>query len=309
MDVCVDVIFDRKVRMITLRDLRFGIELECGGIPRERAAQAIHAVVGGRLVSGTVHARDGRMWKVVHDGSLTGWPSEWRCELVSPILTYCDLEELQQVVRALRHTGAKVDQCCGIHIHVDASLFDGRQLAKLARLTYQQEPLIYAALGISAERAARYAKPTDPDFIQRLARRHPQSQADVRRLWYGCQVMHPARHQATRYRGVNFHAVFTKGTVEFRYFESSLHAGKVKAYIQFVLAVAAKALNARAATSRQRVYDPASAKYDWRVFLLRLGLIGDEFKTARKFLLSLMPGDAAFKYGRPPLCREKDHVK
>jgi hypothetical protein len=30
-----------------------------------------------------------------------------------------------------------------------------------------------------------------------------------------------------------------------------------------------------------------------------LGLNGPEFKTARKFLLAAMPGDAAFKNGRP----------
>ncbi len=41
------------------------------------------------------------------------------------------------------------------------------------------------------------------------------------------------------------------------------------------------------------MFDSVSAKYDFRTFLLRLGLIGDEFKTARKHLLAAMPGDAA----------------
>ena len=286
--------------MITLRELRFGIEIECGGIPREAAARAIQSVLGGYLAGCTVHASDGRLWKVVHDASLTGWVQDLRCEVVSPILRYADLDTLQHVIRAMRFAGAKVDQHCGIHIHVDASHFDSRHLAILARLTFQQEPLIYAALGISAARAARYAKPTDPAFIRRLEQRRPQTMDALNRLWYGRSVTHPPHSHATRYRGVNFHAIWDKGTVEFRYFESTLHAGKVKGYIQFVLAVAAKALNARAATSRQRTFDPTGAKYCWRCFLLRLGLIGDEFKTARKFLLALMPGDAAFRNGRPP---------
>jgi hypothetical protein len=43
------------------------------------------------------------------------------------------------------------------------------------------------------------------------------------------------------------------------------------------------------------------------VFLLRLGLIGDEFKTARKHLLAPLPGDSAFKRGRPaPVPPKKD---
>ena len=56
-----------------------------------------------------------------------------------------------------------------------------------------------------------------------------------------------------------------------------------------------KAVNARAASSRKRQFNPESAKYDLRVLLLRLGMIGEEFKTARQHLLANMPGDAAFK--------------
>jgi len=74
----------------------------------------------------------------------------------------------------------------------------------------------------------------------------------------------------------------------------------VKAAIQFGMALFVKALNTQAASAKKRKYDPASAKYDFRVFLISaLGMNGDEFKTARKHLLLLMPGDAAFKYGRP----------
>ena len=98
---------------------------------------------------------------------------------------------------------------------------------------------------------------------------------------------------------MNLHNVWYRGTVEFRWFEATLHAGKVKAYIQLVLAVATKALNGRAASSRKRRFDPRSARYDFRVFLLHLELIGDEFKTARKHLLAALPGDSAFRLGRP----------
>ncbi len=66
-----------------------------------------------------------------------------------------------------------------------------------------------------------------------------------------------------------------------------------------MLAVATKALNGRAASSRKRRFDPRSARYDFRVFLLHLELIGDEFKTARKHLLAALPGDSAFRLGRP----------
>lgn len=73
--------------------------------------------------------------------------------------------------------------------------------------------------------------------------------------------------------------------------------------------MAARALSGRSASSCKRQYDPQSARYDFRVFLLRLGLIGDEFKTARKHVLAALPGDSAFKRGRPkPVAKPASHV-
>ena len=69
---------------------------------------------------------------------------------------------------------------------------------------------------------------------------------------------------------------------------------------QLCLAIAAKAKTAAcASTKNQRPYNPASAKYDLRVFLLRLGLIGPEFKNTRMHLMKRMPGSSAWKNGRP----------
>ncbi len=293
---------------MNLQDLRFGIEIETVGQPRGEVAQAIQMVVGGTITSEPygyngkayyVTDLQGRKWSVVHDGSLTSVPAHLRAEVVSPVLTYADLEQLQQVVRSIRTMRAKVDAKCGIHIHVDAAPFDAKQLCNLAKLVYKQEPLILHALGISAERLSHFTKPIDPIFIARLEQHRPKTKDEINVLWYGHANHNPTHYDSTRYHGVNLHNVWYRGTVEFRWFEATLHAGKVKSYIQLCLAIAAKALNARSAASAKRAFDPASAKYDFRVFLLRLGMIGDEFKTARKFLLEPMPGNAAWKRGRP----------
>ena len=111
----------------------------------------------------------------------------------------------------------------------------------------------------------------------------------MNRIWYGYHNNQPQHYDNTRYHGVNLHNVWYRGTVEFRWFESTIHAGKIKAYLQFCLGIAAKALNGRAASSRKRDFDPQCAKYDFRVFLLHLGLIGNEFKTARLHLMKNMP--------------------
>ena len=92
---------------------------------------------------------------------------------------------------------------------------------------------------------------------------------------------------------LNLHSVFSKGTVEFRLFNSTLHAGKVKAYIQLCLAISHQALVQKCATQR-RTKSP-NEKYTFRTWLLRLGLIGDEFKTARQHLLQNLDGNIAWR--------------
>ena len=101
--------------------------------------------------------------------------------------------------------------------------------------------------------------------------------------------------QHNRYHGLNLNSLFFRGTLEFRYFNGTLHAGEVKAYVQLVLAIAAKALCSKAASSKRREFNPATAKYDFRVVLLHLGLIGEEFKTARLHLTKKLAGSAAWK--------------
>lgn len=151
------------------------------------------------------------------------------------------------------------------------------------------------ALGISDVRRARWCRGVDADFLAKIEKDRPSSLEEMNRAWYGYHNNSPHHYDSTRYRGVNLHNVWFRGTVEYRWFESTLHAGKVKAYIQFALALSAKAINARASSSRRRDFNPATAKYDFRVFLLKLGLIGDEFKTARLHLLARLNGSAAWK--------------
>jgi len=292
-----------------MRDLKFGIEIETIKRSRQAVAEAIRGVVGGTVRhSGVPASHDpwevtderGRIWKVVSDGSLVSVPDHLRAEVVSPVLGYADIPELQEVVRAVRDlAGARVDQHCGIHIHVGAGPFDTQALVRLAKTTYAQEPLIIRALGLTGTRLQRYCRPTREEFIRGIERRKPRTRDQLGLLWYGYRNSNPIRYDQTRYHLLNLHSVWYRGTIEIRAFDGTLHAGRIKGYIQFCLAMAARAINTRAASSRQRRANGHSDKYDFRVFLLRLGLIGDEFKSCRKHLLANLGGSAAWKHGRP----------
>ncbi|MFI5246537.1 MAG: amidoligase family protein [Gemmatimonadales bacterium] len=182
-----------------------------------------------------------------------------------------------------------------IHVHVGAEQFDARTLTNLVKIVHKQERLIEQALGISAQRLARFCQPIDQDFMHRLETQRPASIAALSAAWYGSANVRPERYSSTRYRLLNLNSYFFRGSVELRAFEGTLHAGEIKAYVQFSLALAAKALRATSASSKRRDVDSAGTKYQMRVFLLGLGLVGDEFKTARQHLTKRLAGSSAWK--------------
>jgi len=96
-----------------MKTLNFGIEIELTGITRNTAAKIIAAYFvtsetyheGGTYDTYTAKDRRGRTWKAMFDSSIraekkNGEPAGdlYKTEVVSPILTYDDIEDLQEVV-------------------------------------------------------------------------------------------------------------------------------------------------------------------------------------------------------------------
>ena len=111
----------------------FGIEIEFTGITRNEAAKVVAEHLNGTVRNvGTYYdaknitAPDGRVWKIMSDGSINcqrrqnrqriSASGEYSVELVSPILSYReDIQTLQELVRQLRKAGAFANTSCGIH--------------------------------------------------------------------------------------------------------------------------------------------------------------------------------------------------
>ena len=276
------------------------------GITRSAAAKVIANYfgttathVGGTYDTYTVPDTDDRRWKVVSDSSIRRQARGGReasrfhsVEVVSPICKYEDIETVQELVRQLRHAGAMVNDSCGIHIHVDASRHDARTLRNIVNIMASKEDLLYKALRVQIDRQY-YCQKADLRFLDDVNLKHPKSMEELERLWYNGDSRRYAHYDQTRYHALNLHSVFGKGTIEFRMFNSTLHAGEVKSYIQLCLAISHQALTQKCA-SRNRTQSE-NEKYTFRTWLLRLGLIGDEFKTARQHLLKNLDGNIAWK--------------
>lgn len=302
-----------------IKSQTIGVEVEMNNITRQRAARIAAKYFGtnrsqytdDRNGYKTWSAWDaqGREWKFQRDISIHGNDNE-KCELVTPILSYTDIETLQELVRRLRKEGAKSDATrgCGVHIHIGANGQTAQTLRNLANIMASHERLLASALKLDNYRMTTYCKVVDERFLRELNSKRPTTMAQLADVWYGSQGENRGRsnhYNSSRYHMLNLHATFTKGTIEFRLFQfdaptaerkGGLHAGQLKSYIQLCLALSALAKNAKSASPRpQQTENP---KYAMRTWLLRLGFIGDEFKTARETFTKRLDGDSSFRRER-----------
>lgn len=210
-----------------------GVEVEMNNITRPTAAKLAAEFFGTGRYEDTARRNgyytwsawdaNGREWKFQKDVSISGPDSE-KCEMVTPILTYDDMETLQELIRKLRKAGAKSDASrgCGVHIHIGAQGHTPQTLRNLANIMASHEDLLAQALNLDAYRIARYCRTVDPIFLAQLNRKKPQTMAQLADIWYTSQDASWGRDQHyndSRYHMLNLHATFTKGTIEFRLFQ------------------------------------------------------------------------------------------
>ena len=298
--------------MTTIQNQNFGVEIELTGITRQAAAAVIANYYGtSTSYIGTYYntygALDtkGRTWKCMSDGSilcqrkvngqLVNAGTEYSCEVVTPILQYDDIADLQNIVRALVRQGAIANSSCGIHVHVDGANHTPDSLVRLMGFAVGRQDLFYEALQIG-DRANHWCRKMNPNLLNAMKAVPYKTKSNLEHIWYGTAndgyhggIDH-SHYNTTRYHGINLHAFFTKGTVEFRLFNGTTHAGKIKAYVQFCLAISAWAINTEG--QNQHFQSTANMTQERKAQLMdsvlrnRLGMKGEEFATARFHLTS-----------------------
>lgn len=92
--------------------------------------------------------------------------------------------------------------------------------------------------------------------------------------------------------------VITDTTIRFPWF--TLHGidGEADAYNRLVTAMCKMAKEQKRVVAKERATD--NEKFAMRLFLIRLGFIGDEYKTARKILMRNLTGNSSWRSGHRP---------
>ena len=310
---------------IGIKDQCFGVEVEMTGITRQQAAEALAEYFGTRAVhfgraydTWKVRDREGKEWKLMSDSSIlaemrtdSGYKMisdeddarPYRVEMVTPKLTYAELPKLQECVRRVQKTGAKVNSSCGIHVHVDASNHNRQSLKNLIGIMYSIEDILFKALQVNEERAAQWCRKVREPMLRQARTLSSDETPDLTQLeniWYeGFEDDGRDRHDhynRSRYYALNLHSTFYRGTVEFRCFNSTLDPGCVAAYANLCLAISSQAIAQRSTVMRKTQSE--NELFTFRVWLVRLGLNGQEFKDTRDHLLAHLEGDRAWRHDK-----------
>ena len=303
-----------RIQIENMKSQTYGVEVEMNNITRENAAKRAatffgtgrYEYTGSRNGYETWSAWDeqGREWKFQKDVSIAGPDSE-KCELVTPVLTYTDMEFLQGLIRELRHAGAKSSPSrgCGVHIHIGSDGHTPQTIRNLVNLMASHEDQLTKAIEIGSYRQSRYCQTVDPAFLQRINSRKPKTNEELARCWYNGPT-ETAHYSHTRYRMLNLHSYFNRyHTIEFRCFnfdeesdkrKGGLHAGQLKSMIQLCMAMSQLAKQLRTASPKKQQTE--NEAYAFRCWMLRLGFIGDEFKTARDYFMRNFEGNSAWRH-------------
>ena len=196
---------------------KFGIEIEAYNCTREKLASELRAAGINVAVEGYNHTTRNH-WKLVTDSSLTGNNT---FELVSPVLEgEAGLKELEKVCWVLEFCDVKVNDSCGLHIHMDAADFDLQTWKNLA-LSYKHLERVIDSFMPQSRRQNYYCKGLSS--ISAVDIQAAQSINDLQ-----------AAFGNNRYRKVNLEAYARHRTVEFRQHSGTTNFTKMENWVRFL---------------------------------------------------------------------------
>lgn len=195
---------------------RFGIEIEAYNCDKHRLAQELRDAGVDVAVEGYNHHTSDH-WKLVTDGSLTGNNT---FELVSPVLEgEAGLQQLQKVCWVLDFCNVKVNNSCGLHIHMDAADFTIETWRNLAMTYRRLEPVIDSFMP-DTRRNNRYCK-----CLTGISERSIMEAQNIMQL--------RSAFRNDRYHKLNLEAYARHRTVEFRQHSGTTNFTKMENWIRF----------------------------------------------------------------------------
>jgi hypothetical protein len=228
--------------MTSAKDYTYGIELEC--LVKTETVNRTNLRIGSYHHGIQVPFLP-RGWKAERDASIRTPQGYQACEIVSPVLKGEEgILEVIAVLKKLNELGFKVNETCGVHIHVGYNSDWGADvLARLISTTSYLEKGLFAITGTKKRERGTYCKGI---------RKHGDAPKAK-------EKMNP-----DRYNSLNITNLANRNsrqqTVEFRVFSGSLNEVKIVGWIQTCLGIVERAVNSK----RTPKWEPNAPSGGWK---------------------------------------------
>ncbi|MDT8716987.1 virulence-related protein [Clostridium sp. 19966] len=184
--------------------------------------------------------------------------------------------QVQEEKNVIEENTEAEPQIISADISVPIAGHTGISLRNLVNMIYSKHELIQKSLGIEENIVAE-------EFIKEINEAKISNIDDFQKAIAGKESC------------IQIEFNFEEQKISFNFIKAKVE--NITAYTQFI-----ELLNQNAKTLKHasaKVSSTDNPKFTFRVFLIRLGMIGDEYKIARKILLGKLEGNAAFRHGKP----------
>ena len=97
--------------------------------------------------------------------------------------------------------------------------------------------------------------------------------------------------------------LLTDSTIQFPWIHGEIDGDAAKAYAQLIVSLCEAAKRKKRVTAG--VVEPENPRFQLRVFLVSLGMIGREYAKIRQLMIKSLPGESGWRYGKPKKAGEK----
>ena len=222
---------------------KFGVEIELGNeVPKRKIKRYITKVAYNPVkCSGWTTSNNNQYWHLKDDATCgkDGWDGSRGFELASFVASgWIDLLEVERVVDAVQHSGAKVNKNCGVHVHVDVADFSKQDIAVLLANWLKIELRMLHAVPRRRAASEGFSKPLMHSTSFYLERDHRYSPDDLWALFMPSDGNPYALDRAVTLNFTNYLKSLAWGrhwdrkTVEFRWPEGTTSGVDVKNWVR-----------------------------------------------------------------------------
>lgn len=221
-------------------DLTYGVEIECG-IDHRLCPNLRIGGHGCGFPVAELPAPGGRNWRADHDGSVHV-ENRTAVEFVSPVLKGGEgFDNIKATVDQIKAWGGRVNQSCGLHVHVHFPTDSIEALRRLYRLVSRVEEGIYCSTGTPSRANGGWCRSIKKAKGIRWNGLSVANSTEKRNLMFDNQT----DLFSNRYHLLNV-TNYLQGrqpTVEFRAFSGTLNADKINAWVRICVSLVEMALN------------------------------------------------------------------